>query len=78
MFSFIKLTSQSSIGGPVTLREACVALGPVGFVTSYPKGQVIVPVHRNLQGLRAVLRMPSISELCTPVGDIRLTGSFPR
>ncbi|TXT05006.1 hypothetical protein VHUM_03826 [Vanrija humicola] len=59
----ITVTCSTSIAGAVTVRDAFVAVGPVGFVTSFPKGQVVVPVHRNLRGMRAVLRMPSFISL---------------
>lgn len=46
----------------MTLREGTVLLGNVKFTNTFSDQQVVVPVHRNLQGLRVVLRMPESCE----------------
>lgn len=47
-------------------------LGQIRFMSRYPGDHVIVPIHRNLQGLRTVLRMPDTSE-CVSVTELMIS-----
>ncbi|BEI79882.1 hypothetical protein CcaverHIS002_0104110 [Cutaneotrichosporon cavernicola] len=59
----VKFYCSTSIAGPITLRQAVVTFGSISVVNVFPKNQLIVPVHRNLLGLRTVLRMPTLIDL---------------
>ncbi|CAK9779681.1 hypothetical protein CC85DRAFT_273697 [Cutaneotrichosporon oleaginosum] len=59
----VKFYCSTSIAGPVTLRQTVVTFGAISFIAAFPKNQLIVPVHRNLLGLRTVLRMPTLIDL---------------
>jgi hypothetical protein len=59
----VSVFCSTSVAGLASLREASVVLGNVELVTTFPEDQVIVPIHRNLLGLRTLLHMPEACEL---------------